>query len=71
MSFFFLFLVELEGVFYTRRGVRTSQLMMVFLSRNLHEAVTKAETFQFKHFPASGSEKFCSILDEEVGLNLD
>lgn len=45
--------------------------MTVFLSRNLHEAVTKAETFQFKHFPASGSEKFCNILDEEVGLNLD
>jgi len=45
--------------------------MTVFLSRNLQEAIAKAETFEFKHFPASGSEKFCSILDEEVGINLD
>lgn len=45
--------------------------MTVFLSRNLQEAVAKAETFEFKHFPASGSEKFCNILDEEVGINLD
>ncbi|PUU75257.1 glycosyl transferase [Tuber borchii] len=52
---------ELGGVGYLVEG----------FVENLHEAVTKAETFQFKHFPASGSEKFCSILDEEVGLNLD
>ncbi|KAG0130173.1 glycosyl transferase [Tuber indicum] len=38
---------------------------------NLHEAAKKAETFEFKHFPAGGSGKFCDILDEEVGLNLD
>ncbi|PWW74309.1 Glycosyltransferase Family 1 protein [Tuber magnatum] len=52
---------ELGGVGYLVEG----------FVENLHEAVTKAESFEFKHFPASGSEKFCSILDEEVGLNLD
>ncbi|CUS08086.1 unnamed protein product [Tuber aestivum] len=52
---------ELGGVGYLVEG----------FVENLHEAVTKAEGFEFKHFPTSGSEKFCSILDEEVGLNLD
>jgi len=63
--------VELEEVCYAGRGVGASWLMAVFLGRNLHEAITRAETFEFKHFPGSGSEKFCSILDEEVGINLD
>lgn len=41
-------------------------------NRDLHNAIYKAESAVFTHFPGSGSKSFIAIMDEEMGmLNLD
>lgn len=64
-GFFFLFflLLVLSLAFVAdSRGV----------GRDLHNAIYRAETTVFTHFPGSGSKDFVAILDEEMGmLNLD